>query len=262
MDIRIYGTGSSGNSIQINRLLIDCGLTKKKMLSLGFTIEDVDALLITHRHGDHCNIPFVKYWMTTNKPLLISDDTIEHLERKGVDNIRHYQSLLKHPFTGITAGIFIKTLPQRHFDIINYAVLLHDGKESALYATDLDTLHATDTTPGLMTIPAVDNLLLEGNYDEEWLNKYIVSAIHTLDEDLDVSDYTNAELDKWVREHYRSLPSHISGSLFRAVQNQRHLSKQQARTFASVKLKQGGTYYEIHRSSQFYEEPEEWTLTL
>jgi hypothetical protein len=38
----------------------------------------------------------------------------------------------------------------------------------------------------------------------------------------------------------------------------RHLSKQQARAYVQDHLKEDGKYYEIHRSSMFYERPSDW----
>jgi len=55
------GSGSSGNSLLVQAgsttLLVDCGFTMKetiaRMYPLGVTPSDIDAILISHEHGDH-----------------------------------------------------------------------------------------------------------------------------------------------------------------------------------------------------------------
>ncbi|RYM04637.1 MBL fold metallo-hydrolase [Sporolactobacillus sp. THM7-7] len=57
----ILASGSTGNSFYLEtenqRLLIDCGLSGKKMVELlkqiGRKPDDVDAILVTHEHSDH-----------------------------------------------------------------------------------------------------------------------------------------------------------------------------------------------------------------
>jgi phosphoribosyl 1,2-cyclic phosphodiesterase len=61
MKISILGTGSSGNSIYIeddnNRILIDAGFSGKqigeKLKNIGRSLDNINALLISHEHGDH-----------------------------------------------------------------------------------------------------------------------------------------------------------------------------------------------------------------
>lgn len=61
MKIAILGTGSSGNAIYIeddeHKILVDAGFSgkkiKEKLEAIGRDIEEVEALFITHEHGDH-----------------------------------------------------------------------------------------------------------------------------------------------------------------------------------------------------------------
>lgn len=62
---RSLGSGSSGNATvveagsghQFSRLLVDCGLTLKaldqRLARAGLSTGDIDAIFITHEHGDH-----------------------------------------------------------------------------------------------------------------------------------------------------------------------------------------------------------------
>ena len=55
------GSGSSGNALLVRAgstlLLVDCGFTMKetiaRMYKLGVTPSDIDAVLLSHEHGDH-----------------------------------------------------------------------------------------------------------------------------------------------------------------------------------------------------------------
>ncbi len=55
------GSGSRGNSLLVEagatRVLVDCGFSartmRERLARLGLTPEDVDAVLVTHEHGDH-----------------------------------------------------------------------------------------------------------------------------------------------------------------------------------------------------------------
>ncbi len=88
------GSGSSGNATLVEaqsgmhttRLLIDCGLRlrdlESRLIEAGTTADEIDAIFITHEHGDHigCARSFVKrhpipLWMSQGTWLAISNDT-------------------------------------------------------------------------------------------------------------------------------------------------------------------------------------------
>jgi phosphoribosyl 1,2-cyclic phosphodiesterase len=95
------GSGSSGNATLVEaqsgthttRLLIDCGLRLRdleaRLLEAGTSAEEIDALFITHEHGDHigCARSFIKryatpVWMSQGTWLAVSDEawlTHQHL---------------------------------------------------------------------------------------------------------------------------------------------------------------------------------------
>ena len=55
------GSGSSGNAILVRTaeavLLVDCGVgvrrLQRALATIGLTIADIDAVLISHEHSDH-----------------------------------------------------------------------------------------------------------------------------------------------------------------------------------------------------------------
>ena len=87
------GSGSSGNATLIEaqsgghttRLLMDCGLRLRdleaRLLEAGTCAEDIDAVFITHEHGDHigCAQRFIKryatpVWMSQGTWLTVSNE--------------------------------------------------------------------------------------------------------------------------------------------------------------------------------------------
>lgn len=62
MDVKVLASGSKANTTLVRcdefNMLIDCGLSVKKMQSelkkLELTTDDIDIVLITHAHSDHC----------------------------------------------------------------------------------------------------------------------------------------------------------------------------------------------------------------
>ena len=87
-------SGSSGNSLFVqsdqSKLLIDCGASGKKiceaLASINSSIEDIDAILITHEHSDHVQslgLLSKKY----NIPIYINEETFNALSNAQKEKI-------------------------------------------------------------------------------------------------------------------------------------------------------------------------------
>ena len=256
---RILTTGSHGNSVMVDDILIDAGLTRRKLESI-VDISDIHHVFISHRHEDHCKLPLIRYFITNGVDMYLPKGVLEKIRDEGILDPLEYDNV--HPIVGrktFKCGEHtITSIPQKHWDIVNYAFVIETSDERYLYSTDLDTLSPSDLGDGLQDLGLFDVIFLEGNYDEEWLREYIISSVRFLDDGYNFDALTSDELNTWVRKHYQQLPKDMAGGLFRAVQNMRHLSKQQARAYVQDHLKENGKYYEIHRSSMFYERPSDW----
>lgn len=261
MQVKILATGSSGNCVLINNnILIDAGITVKAFKSFDITPE---VLIITHKHNDHMQLPLVRKLLKDGIKAYFPTDVIAEIAKENKiaiqDLINSGQVIPVEPGTSYTIGdIVVTPYPQKHHDIVNFAFVLEKGNDRLLYATDLDTIEPTDMGVGLLHLGAFDTILLEGNYDESYLRDYIEYMISLVPDAEDPSKSSDDDLEKWVKANYRSLPDEIARNAFRAIQNHRHLSKQQARAYAATHLKPNGAYYEIHRSKTFYEEPVGW----
>lgn len=271
-DVEILSTGSKGNCVVIdNHIMIDAGIPKKRIVDGDqYDLNNLDVLFVSHKHKDHAHLPMVRWAIKEGIRVHLPQDVITALVEEGRIDVRPYLNstvFIHEDQTTHTIGdVTIHLHPQKHYDIVNYAFVLEKTEDEVLYrllySTDLDTIHPTEVGPGLVDLGMFDTILLEGNYDGTWLRDYINVAISSVDNDMDTGILTDAELDAWVRAHYRQLPKSVAAGLFRAVQNMRHLSKQQARMYTRKHLNKGGTYYEMHPSSMFYERPDDWDNIL
>lgn len=267
MNVQILATGSGGNCVLIeDQILIDAGITIKAFSSYGIEPKQLSAFLITHKHTDHMKTPLVRFLLKNEVKAFLPTDVIAELEKEG--QIETTPLIAKGQIVPIRAEtqyqigeIKITPYPQKHHDIVNYAFVFEKENDRLLYCTDLDTVEPTEMGVGLLHLGVFDTILLEGNYDEPYLRSYIEHMISLVPEAEDPTKSSDMDLERWVKANYRQLPEEVARNAFRAIQNHRHLSKQQARAYVMNHLRKGGFYYEIHRSSQFYEEPEGWRET-
>lgn len=170
------GSGSSGNAtlveaqsgVHTTRLLIDCGIRlcdlEARLIEAGTCAEDLDAIFITHEHGDHigCARSFVKrystpLWMSQGTWLAVCDDAwlphqhLLNLARDG--NTIEIGALQALPFT--VPHDAREPLQLRCSDGNRHLGLATDlGHPSAHVVSSLQSCHA---------------LLLEANHDPEML---------------------------------------------------------------------------------------------
>jgi phosphoribosyl 1,2-cyclic phosphodiesterase len=170
------GSGSSGNATLVEaqsgahttRLLIDCGIRLRdleaRLIEAGTCAEDLDAIFITHEHGDHigCARNFVKrhstpIWMSQGTWLAVTDESWAQ-----------HQHLLNVARDGCT--IEIGALQAQPFTVPHDAreplqLRCTDGQRHLGIATDLGhpSSHVVDALQGCHA------LLLEANHDPDLL---------------------------------------------------------------------------------------------
>lgn len=163
------GSGSRGNALLIEtgtcRLLLDCGFSvrelEQRLAQIGVDPQAIDALLITHEHGDHIRgaAPFARRyrchaWMTHGTWLAGGSEAIDHL---------HLFHAEQGSFRIGDADITPFTIP-------------HDAREPCQYRIQTGSLtlavltDAGTATPHLMHhLREADALVLECNHDETML---------------------------------------------------------------------------------------------
>ncbi len=161
-------TGAQSGSGQPSRLLLDCGFSikesERRLARLGLSPEDLDAIVVTHEHGDHISGAF-KLARRYAIPVWTSHGTlmaVQPAERAGVQ-------------THLCSG-------QRSFQVgalqVHPYAVPHDAREPLQYVfADGDLRLGVLTDAGQCTAHIVsmlsgcDALILECNHDRTMLEK-------------------------------------------------------------------------------------------
>lgn len=174
MKISVLGSGSAGNATFIEvcgtKLLIDAGFSGKKMEeklnSIGERMEEIQAILITHEHGDHiqgAGILSRKY----NIPVYITRESYEacslKLGKLDGDNLKFLES-------DFMLNNAVKVIP---FDVmhdaertVGYRLEGANGKKLAI-STDIGYIDNIVREH----FKEVDIMVIESNYDYNMLMK-------------------------------------------------------------------------------------------
>lgn len=170
MRMMSIASGSSGNCIYIGtdeaHILVDAGISKKRIVEglkvLDLTLDDIDAILITHEHDDHIKgVGVVERQSVT--PLYGTGKTLEY--------IQNYNTLGKLPegiYHDVIPGeeLSIKDLTFKPISISHDAVdpvayVFSDGNKKAGIVTDLGVYD--DSV--IENFRNLNTLLIEANHD-------------------------------------------------------------------------------------------------
>jgi len=169
LQVCLLASGSKGNAVFVasreTRILIDAGLSARELKSrlgaIGVAWEDLDAILVTHEHGDHCRGlgPLAR---ACNLPVYVHADTRAALPNPGrLAEVRE--------FDGGTAlcwrDLRIEPFPLTHDAVapVGYAIETPEGKVGVATDLGIATRLVADRLKGCRA------LVLESNHDEEML---------------------------------------------------------------------------------------------
>lgn len=153
LNYEIIGTGSSGNCVVIENIMIDCGLP---FSSLKDALYDVDILLITHKHTDH-----------------IKERTYERIRKEfpNITTVSNYEvaylydvDIVCNEKVPFEVGEYIIT-PFRgeHGSVLCYGYTWTVNGNDVIYATDMSNYNFAPDRE-------YDYLFLESNHDEHKIN--------------------------------------------------------------------------------------------
>ena len=148
MNYKILGTGSRGNCVIINDIMIDCGLGFNKIKN---ELYDINYLLITHTHQDHLLIPTIKK-ITQRFPTITIIGNYEVYQAFNVNIIAN------EGFEIVTDDYVFMPFKCVH-DVLTYGYTWNYQGKEIIYATDTATL---ENAP----LKQYDYLFLESNHDE------------------------------------------------------------------------------------------------
>lgn len=167
-------SGSNGNSIYVEagredapvRLLFDAGITgvqaMKRMESHNRCIREVDALLISHNHGDHVRYSGV-YQRKFGIPIYVTQKTLNsiHSNLGRLSDVRHFESGDSIEFSDVVVHTF--RTPHDAVDGVAFIVESADARLGIF--TDLGHPYAELQE----ALQQVDAAYLESNYDPDML---------------------------------------------------------------------------------------------
>lgn len=161
LDIKIIGTGSSGNAYRIDdgssHLLLDAGLPLKRIQeAIGFTASRLAGVLVTHEHGDH--IKAASDLMKMGVPVYMTQGTADAAMLSG-----HYLRAVT-PLQEITIG---------SYSVIPFNVV-HDAVEPVGFliqsnVTGAKLIYATDTHRIPYRFKGITHAMIECNFIDDLL---------------------------------------------------------------------------------------------
>lgn len=218
MDIEVVSTGSHGNMNVIDgSIVIDFGVKRDILKNI---LPSIDALLVSHQHGDHISLPCLRM-IRRERPALLG---CVYMNKSTHDMVSKADPVIGERITHIIDGSMAFRLPTRKQQYtVQTFPLAHDVENQGFIITDSSgetLIHATDTSTMAHCPDAkFDNILVEGNWDEDKL--------------------------------FESLASEDTTVAFRASRNLRHLSVQALAEFISTHAKPTSKVYQLHLSSAF-----------
>lgn len=153
MNYEIISSGSKGNSVLINDVLVDCGVSFKKLKPY---LYDVKFLLLTHIHSDHIK----------SSTLVNVKKRFPHIRVIGnyeVAQLFEIDHIINAGFPIDVDNYTFEAFECEH-DVITYGYTWEYKNENIIYATDTSTLKNAPTKK-------YDYLFLESNYDETKLER-------------------------------------------------------------------------------------------
>ena len=153
----ILSTGSHGNCVVINDVMVDCGLPFNRIKDY---LYDVKYLLITHIHSDHVK-PTTLAAIKKLFPKIQIIGNHEVHQMFGVD-------VVANASFPIQTGDYVFEPFELVHDVLTYGYVWQFGELSIIYATDTSSL---ENAPDLK----YDYLFLESNHDEKKVDMILLN---------------------------------------------------------------------------------------
>ena len=165
-------SGSRGNCLVAQadgtHVLIDCGLnlrdTERRLARVGLEPRDIDAILVTHEHGDHAGCVF-DFAAAHNVLVLLTYGTLRALRAEGKlhEGIRTQLVRGEQKCAVGALEVIPFTVPHDAAEPVQYVVSDGAARLGVLTDIGISTRHVERTLCGL------DALVLECNYDRDML---------------------------------------------------------------------------------------------
>lgn len=148
MIYKIISTGSKGNCVIINDVMVDCGVPFKEIKQELYSIK---YLLITHSHSDHLNTRTLRQIMSKHPRIKIIGNYEIHA-------IWHC-NIIANAYYPIEIGAYTFFPFECSHDVITYGFTWNFEGQDIIYATDTSTLEYAPKKK-------YDWFFIESNHDE------------------------------------------------------------------------------------------------
>lgn len=148
-------------------MLVDAGLSRreirKRLAAIGEDIEQLDAVLVTHEHGDHvCGLAAIARMKACRVPVYVTNGSAEYIDwGEGCPVVERFQA--GRSFTVGDFDVTSFTIPHDAADPVGYTLTANGIKVAV--ATDLG--YIPDSLR--VHLRKTDVLVLESNHDIEML---------------------------------------------------------------------------------------------
>ena len=177
----VLGSSSAGNATLVwsseTAVLVDCGFTPGyitlQLRKLGMSISDLDAVFITHVHGDHINNGTVGKLVRERVPIYCPPEIEKHLQKK------YYSAAMasRHGFLNPIdkSEVALNQICVRSFVVphdsdggcFGYSVFYEAGGRTKKVSVSTDMAHPTPSIVDHMANS--DVIVIESNYDVQML---------------------------------------------------------------------------------------------
>lgn len=149
LDYNVIATGSGGNAVRIENILMDAGIPYSKLKN---ELNKVKYVVYTHKHTDHFNL-------TTYLRIRENFPYIQVIGNWEIGSLVKLDHIINAGYP-IQVGEYLFNACQVEHDVLTYAYYFKVKGYDVLFATDLAN---TDSLPN----KKFDYIFLESNYDED-----------------------------------------------------------------------------------------------
>ena len=166
MRFAVLGSGSGGNATVVEaggaRVLVDAGLSAKqitlRLLHMGIEPGSLDAVLLTHEHGDH--IRGLRVLTKSLRVPVYANPATSHVVREGLDGVKWKLFESGAPF--VIGGLEIESFTVPHDAVEPVGFVFRSGGHG--FGLISDSGHVTPRM--LERLRGIDSLFVEANYDD------------------------------------------------------------------------------------------------
>jgi len=173
MKFVVLASGSSGNATYIEtekvKLLIDVGISLRqiegRLNNQGIELGNLDAIFITHEHGDHVD-NLVSILDKTKAKLYINEKSYQSLHHKILNNLKGHRVAFTKPDTKYTLyDLNIVPIELSHDAANTYGYLFESNNKTLAYVVDTGFI----PTKYIHILTKMQAIIIESNYDVEML---------------------------------------------------------------------------------------------